>query len=152
MIDLRKASAAALGVILAASIAACGPAQQQSQTDGDVAASCAVSYAKTYDSPQDYIDDIAPDLVAKATFGDPTLSGNGRTISFTAHLLDVKRGNARSGDDVKLRFTCDSVTSFMPDGYRTGDEVIVLASDGLLRQPGSVWPFDRQTYDSLTVR
>ncbi|MBT1162834.1 hypothetical protein [Bifidobacterium sp. SO1] len=153
MIDWRRTAAAAAGIILAMSIAACGPTQQPRPHAGDdVAASCAVSYAKTYDSPQDYIDDVKPDLIAKATLDAPTLSGNGRTVSFTARLLDVKTGDKRIGDDVKLRFECDSVASFMPDGYRTGDEVIVLANDGRLRQPESVWPFDRQAYDALTVR
>ncbi|MCH9276356.1 hypothetical protein JS533_008765 [Bifidobacterium amazonense] len=77
---------------------------------------------------------------------------NGRTVSFTAHLLDVKSGDDRAGDDVTLDFECGSVASFMPDGYETGDEVIVLANDSRLRQPESVWPFDEQTYDSLTTQ
>ncbi|KAB8288165.1 hypothetical protein DSM100688_1040 [Bifidobacterium ramosum] len=145
----RQTVLAAAVVLLIAGSVACGTPQHA--TGDNVAANCAVSYARTYDSPQDYIDGVKPDLIAKATLGEPTLSGNGRTITFTAHLLAVKAGDAQAGDDVKLRFECDAVASFMPDGYRTGDEVIVLANDGILRQPGSVWPFDRETYDALTV-
>ena len=36
----------------------------------------------------------------------------------------------------------------MPEGYTTGDELIVLANDGRLRHPNSVWPFDAAAYDA----
>lgn len=36
----------------------------------------------------------------------------------------------------------------MPEGYTTGDELIVLANDGRPRHPNSVWPFDAATYDA----
>ncbi|KFI52717.1 hypothetical protein [Bifidobacterium biavatii] len=140
----------AIVVVLACAIAVSGQNRSVS-TGSDVAANCAISYAKSYDSAQAYLDDVHPDLVAKATLGEPALSWSGNAVTFTAHLLDVKAGTYQAGDDVKLRFACNSVASFMPDGYRTGDTVIVLANGGTLRQPESVWPFDEQTYDSLTV-
>ncbi|MBW3091533.1 hypothetical protein KIH79_00915 [Bifidobacterium sp. 82T10] len=141
----------AIVAVLACVIVALGQ-DRPVATGGDVAANCAISYAKSYDSAQAYIDDADPDLVAKATLGEPTLSINGKTVTFTAHLLDVKAGAYRAGDDVKLDFECNSVASFMPDGYRTGDEVIILANGSTLRQPESVWPFDQRTYDALSVR
>ena len=45
-------------------------------------------------------------------------------------------------------FTRASADTFMPEGYTTGDELIVLANDGRLRHPNSVWPFDAATYDA----
>ena len=33
-------------------------------------------------------------------------------------------------------------------GHRAGDELIVLANDGRLRHPNSVWPFDAATNDA----
>lgn len=151
MIDPRRAAAIVIAATLFSGVAACGTAQQRT-ADGDVAANCAVSYARTYDSPQDYLDDVKPDLVAKATLGEPKRSLTGRSVTFTAHLLNVRTGDAHAGDEVTLGFECASFASFMPDGYRTGDTVIVLANGGKLRQPESVWPFDRKTYDALAVR
>lgn len=147
---MRMRRILAIMALLAMLLPAAGCEKPTAQDNG-TQATCAISYANSYDTPQAYIDDVKPDLIAKATLSEPKRSSSGRRVTFNAHLLDVRYGDYSAGDDIKVWFECDSVDTFMPEGYTTGDELIVLANDGRLRHPNSVWLFDEETYDTLTV-
>lgn len=147
---MRRRRLLAAMAMLAMLLPATGCGSPTAQGNG-TQATCAISYANSYDTPQTYIDDVKPDLIAKATLSEPEHSSSGKRITFTAHLLDVKHGDHSAGDDTEVWFECDSVDTFMPEGYTTGDELIVLANDGRLRHPNSVWLFDEATYDALAV-